>query len=122
MKKIINAILLALLIFILLNFIYSNMTPELLAYPMRFRFKLPGLFTLRSVAMPLGYVICLAFSAGIIFLAFIQALPELFRRKDHKRQEKRIKDLEDQLDETSKAIPARPVPVATGPISLNEKK
>ncbi len=104
MKRIINAIVLAVILFSLLNFIYSNMTPELLAYPMQFRFRLPGLLVLKSVAMPLGYVICLAFSAGIIFLAFLQALPELFRRKDHKRQEKRIRELEKQLEGAQKSL------------------
>ena len=38
MKKIINAVILAFILFVLLNFLYSNMSPEILGYPMVFRF------------------------------------------------------------------------------------
>lgn len=97
MKKIINACLLAIVLFILLNFLYSNMNPEILGYPMIFQFRVPGIFTLRSVEIPLGFVMILAFSTGMIFLAFLQAMPAIFRRKDHKVQERRIKELEKEL-------------------------
>ncbi len=94
MKKIFNAFVLAISLFVLLNFLYSNMTPEALGYSMTFRFKVPGLFTLKSVAMPLGFVLILTFSAGILLLAFIQALPVLFRRHDVKQMRKLEKELQ----------------------------
>lgn len=97
MKKILNAIFLALVLFIILNFLYSNMTAESLGYPMVFRFKIPGLFTLRSVEMPLGFVLIVSFSLGLLFLAFLQAIPAMFRDRDSKRQQKRIKELEKEV-------------------------
>lgn len=97
MKRIVHAILLSLFIFICVNFIYSNMTPETLDYPMVFRFRLPWLLTLISKPIPLGFILILSFSLGIVFLSCLQALPELFRYKDHKAQEKRIKELEAEV-------------------------
>ena len=48
--------------------------------------------------MPLGFVLIIAFSGGILLLAFLQALPAIFRRQASKEQAKRIKELEKELE------------------------
>jgi hypothetical protein len=101
MKKIINATFLVVCLFILLNFLYSNMNPETLGLQMVFHFRIPGILTLRSVEMPLGFVLIAAFSAGIFFLACLQLVPIFFRNKDVRKQQKRIKELEKELLEKS---------------------
>lgn len=104
MRKIIGAILLAAVLFGLLNFLYTNMTPEVLNYSMVFRFRVPGLFTLRSEEIPVGFILIASFCAGIIFLSFLQALPDLFRSKSYKEQQKKIRDLEKVLEQQQESV------------------
>ncbi len=99
MRKIIGALALALVLFGLLNFLYTNMTPETLNYSMVFRFRIPGFFTLRSDELPVGFILIASFCIGAIFLSFLQALPDFFRSKSFREQKKRIKELEKALEE-----------------------
>lgn len=125
MTKIINAILLAIILFIflfiILNFLYSNMTTEALGYPIVFRFKIPGYMTLRSVEMPIGFVLIASFSAGILFLAFLQALPVIFRGRDSRRQQKRIKMLEKEISLISQVAEAKSKKAEVGSGELEDK-
>lgn len=107
MRKIIAAVLLALVLFGLLNFLYTNMTPETLNYSMVFRFRIPGFFTLRSDEMPVGFILIAAFCAGIVFLSFLQALPDFFRGRSYREQKRRIKELEKTIEELKgRSIPS----------------
>lgn len=102
MKKIIASLILVMALFALLNFLYTNMTPTALGYGMVFRFRIPGLFTLRSAELPLGFILVTAFCLGIMFLSFVQALPELFRSLSYREQRRRIKELEKTLEQNQK--------------------
>lgn len=99
MKKIISALFLSLFIFIILNFLYCNLNDEVFNYPMTFRFTVPYLFTLKSIPVPLGFVVITAFSLGIIFLALIQAIPALFKTLALRSRNRRIKELEKEVEE-----------------------
>src|SRR3989338_2476354 len=99
MRKIINASIIAVIFFVILNFIYCNLNEEVFNYEVNFIFSIPHLFTLKSVPLPLGFILILAFSLGVIFLAALQALPALFRTGAMKARDKKIKMLEKELEE-----------------------
>ncbi len=98
MKKIASACLLSLVIFVILNFLYSNLNDEVFNYPMAFRFTIPYLFTLRSEPIPLGFVVITSFCLGIIFLALLQAIPAMFRSIAVRSRDRRIRELERELE------------------------
>ena len=102
MKKIINATLLAALLFIMLNFVYCNLNSSVFNYEIQFSFIIPHILTLKSVPMPLGFVLILAFALGIIFLAVLQTVPLLLRTGAIKARDKKIKILEEELKTTRK--------------------
>lgn len=99
MKKIISALLLSVFIFIILNFLYCNLNDEVFNYPMTFRFSVPYLFSLKSVPVPLGFVVITAFSLGVLFLALLQAIPLLFKTIALRSRDRKIKELEKELEE-----------------------
>ena len=98
--KIISALFLSIVIFIMLNFLYSNLNEEVFNYPMSFRFAIPYLFTLKSEPIPLGFVVITSFSLGIVFLAMLQSIPAIFRSIAVRSRDRRIKELEKELEET----------------------
>ena len=103
MKKIISALLLSIFIFMILNFLYCNLNDEVFNYPMTFRFTIPPFITLKSVPVPLGFVVITSFSLGILFLALLQAIPALFKTIAVRSRDRRIRELEKELEETRKA-------------------
>ena len=102
MRKIIYALFLAVFIFIILNFLYCNLNDEVFNYPMSFRFTIPPLFTLKSLPMPLGFVLITSFCLGILFLALLQAIPALFKTIALRSRDRRIRELEKELEESKK--------------------
>ena len=105
MKKVLWAFLLAIFIFVILNFLYWNLNDEVFNYPMSFRFTIPYIFSLKSVPVPLGFVVITAFSLGILFLALLQAIPALFKSIALRSRDRRIRELEKELDATKKSYP-----------------
>jgi hypothetical protein len=106
MRKILFALFLAIFIFIILNFLYCNLNAEVFNYPMSFRFEIPYILSLKSVPVPLGFVVIAAFSLGILFLALLQAIPALFKTIALRSRDRRIKELEKELEETRRAAPS----------------
>lgn len=102
MKRILFALLLSIFIFVILNFLYWNLNDQVFNYPMTFRFEVPHLFTLRSVPVPLGFVVITAFCLGILFLALLQAIPALFKTIALRSRDRKIKELEKELEEMKK--------------------
>lgn len=109
MKKILYSMLLALITFTLLNFIYSNVRGASFNYPLGFHFDVPFLFTLASKPVPLGYILILCFCLGMVFLPLLQAIPAVFRSAQVRARDKRIKELEREL-ELSRASSYEPTP------------
>jgi len=98
MRKIFGAFLTAALTFGVLNFIYSNLGGILFNQPLYFRFSVPYLFTLRSTPVPLGFVVIAAFCLGILFLPLLQLIPKLFRTREIRVKDRRIRELESELE------------------------
>ena len=100
MKKVVSALILSILIFIILNFLYCNLNDQVFNYPMTFRFAVPYVLALKSVPVPLGFVVIAAFSLGIVFLALLQAIPSLFKTIAVRSRDRRIRELEKELEQT----------------------
>ena len=98
MRKLISALFLSVFIFMILNFLYCNLNDEVFNYPMTFRFTVPYLFSLKSVPVPLGFVVITAFSLGVLFLALLQAIPALFKTIALRSRDRKIKELEKELE------------------------
>ncbi|MBI2982462.1 MAG: LapA family protein [Deltaproteobacteria bacterium] len=107
MKKIIYAAGIALGCFIVLNSIYSNVGGVDFSYPMSFSFSIPHFFTLKTLAVPAGFVILTSFCLGMVFLPFLQLIPKIFRTAEIRAKEKKIRELEKELEE-SRLNPSTP--------------
>lgn len=112
MKRVIYALILAVCIFIILNFLYSNLNDQAFNYPMTFRFRIPHLFEMQSVPVQLGFVVITAFCLGILFLALLQAIPVVFKTIAVRSRDRRIRELEKELESAKQASPAAPLPDA----------
>lgn len=97
MKRLIFAIVMALIFFFLLNFIYCNLDDTALAYNIIFKFNIPPLFAFRSVPIPLGFVMLMAFCSGMVIIALIEALPSLYKTLELRSKNKKIRQLEREL-------------------------
>lgn len=100
MRKILFALFLSFFLFVILNFLYFNLNEEVFNYPMSFRFEIPYLVNIKSVPVPLGFILISSFCLGIVFLALLQAVPALFKTIALRSRDRRIKELERELDET----------------------
>lgn len=109
MRKILSALVLAVFIFIILNFLYCNLNEQAFNYPMNFRFTIPHILDINSEPIPLGFVVIAAFSMGILFLALLQAIPALFKTIAVRSRDRKIRELEKELEETRRtASPMAP--------------
>lgn len=97
--RLLSSLFLAALIFVVLVFFYSNLNEQVLNYPLSFEFTIPYILNLKSKPIALGFALIIAFCLGIIFAAFLQFLPALFRRFALRKKDKRIRQLERALDE-----------------------
>jgi uncharacterized integral membrane protein len=97
MKRLIFAVIMALLFFILLNFIYCNLDSATFGYNVVFRFSIPHVVALQSVPIPMGFVILIAFCTGMIAIALLEALPSLFKTLQIRSKNKKIRQLEREL-------------------------
>jgi len=104
MRKVLSALFLAVFIFIILNFLYCNLNDEVFNYPMSFRFTIPHILALKSVPVPLGFVVITSFSLGILFLALLQAIPALFKTIALRSKDRKIRELEQELEEAKKPV------------------
>ena len=108
MRKVFYALFLSLFIFVILNFLYCNLNDAAFNYPMTFRFSVPHVFEIRSVPVQLGFVVITAFCLGIVFLALLQAIPAVFKTIAVRSRDRRIKELEKELEEMKSAAPVSP--------------
>lgn len=97
MKRLIFAVIMALLFFSLLNFIYCNLDAETFGYQLMFKFSVPHVFAVESVPIPLGFILLAAFCLGMVVIALIEALPSLFKTLEIRAKNKRIRQLEREL-------------------------
>ncbi len=97
MKRLIFAIIMALIFFVLLNFVYCNLDGATFAYEVIFKFNVPYLFSIKSVPIPMGFVILITFCLGMITVAVLEALPSLFKTLEIRSKNKKIRQLEREL-------------------------
>lgn len=97
MKRLFFAIAMALLFFTILNFIYSNLDAETFGYQLAFKFTIPGIITLKSMPIPLGFMLLLTFCSGMVTIALLEALPSLYKTLELRSKNKRIRQLEREL-------------------------
>ncbi len=97
MKRLVFALIMALLFFMLLNFIYCNLGDAALGYKVVFSFSIPYIFSLRSVPIPMGFVLLISFCSGMVAIAIIEALPSLYKTLELRSKNKKIRQLEREL-------------------------
>jgi uncharacterized integral membrane protein len=97
MKRLLFAVIMALLFFLLLNFIYCNLDAATFGYDIVFKFTIPYVISLQSSPIPMGFVLLITFSAGMVAIALLEALPSLFKTLEIRAKNKRIRQLEREL-------------------------
>lgn len=97
MKRLVFALIMALLFFIMLNFVYCNLDAATFAYDVTFKFNIPYIVSLQSVPVPMGFVLLITFCLGMVAIAFLEALPSLFKTLELRSKNKKIRQLEREL-------------------------
>lgn len=97
MKRLIFAAAMALIFFVLLNFVYCNLDAETFGYMVAFKFNIPHLVSLKSVPISMGFVLLLTFCAGMVMVALLEALPSFFKTLEIRSKNKKIRQLEREL-------------------------
>lgn len=97
MKRLVFAVVMAFLFFVLLNFIYCNLDEATFAYSVVFKFNIPHLLSVQSVPIPMGFVLLFSFCTGMVAIALLEALPSMFKTLEIRSKNKRIRQLEREL-------------------------
>lgn len=97
MKRLVFAVVMALLFFLLLNFIYCNLDAQTFGYSVNFKFTVPYLFAFQSMPIPMGFCLLIAFCGGMVAIALIEALPSFFKTLEIRSKNKKIRQLEREL-------------------------
>lgn len=97
MKRLIFAIIMAVLFFVLLNFVYCNLDEATFGYTIIFKFKIPYIISLQSVPIPMGFILLMSFCIGMVSIAILEALPSLFKTLEIRAKNKKIRQLEREL-------------------------
>lgn len=97
MKRLVFACIMALLFFLLLNFIRCNLDSETFAYPVVFKFTIPHLLSIQSVPIPMGFFLLIAFCGGMVAIELLEALPSFFKTLEIRSKGKKIRQLEREL-------------------------
>ena len=97
MKKLFFAILMALMVFGVLNFVYCNLDETTFGYQVAFKFKIPYLLAVQTIPLPLGFILLLTFALGMVAIAALEALPSLYKTLELRAKNKKIRELEREL-------------------------
>jgi len=97
MRRILFALSMAIIFFVILNFVYCNLDEATFAYGVVFKFKIPYLLNMQTVPIPLGFAIVAAFSIGMVAISILEALPSFFKTLEIRAKNKRIRQLEKEL-------------------------
>ncbi|HPQ80463.1 MAG TPA: LapA family protein [bacterium] len=124
MKRLIFAVLMAFIFFLLLNFVYCNLDAETFGYRVVFKFDIPHLIALRSTPISLGFVLLLTFCTGMVMVALLEALPSFFKTLEIRSKNKKIRQLERELSVVrglqemgGNSRPANPAPPSENGVS-----
>jgi uncharacterized integral membrane protein len=97
--RFLKVLLAAILIFVVFNFLLTNLDSQTLGYKVHFRFNIPPFLYLESVEFPVGILILIAFCLGMIFAAFIGAVSVFYRSRELKAKNRTIRELEREIEE-----------------------
>lgn len=97
MKRFLFAVVMALLFFLLLNFIRCNLDAETFSYPVVFKFIVPHVLSVQSVPIPMGFFFLMAFCGGMVAIELLEALPSFFKTLEIRSKNKKIRQLEREL-------------------------
>jgi uncharacterized integral membrane protein len=98
MKRLLFACAMAFLFFVLLNFVYCNLDSSVFGYRVVFKFSIPYLLSVQSVPLPMGFVMLVSFTAGMVAIALLEALPSFFKTLEIRSKNRKIRQLERELD------------------------
>lgn len=99
MWRFLKVLLAAFIIFIVFNFLLTNLDSQTLGYKIHFQFNIPPLLYLESHAFPVGVLILIAFCLGMIFAAFMGAISVFHRSRELKAKNRTIRELEREIEE-----------------------
>jgi uncharacterized integral membrane protein len=108
MRRFIFAVIMAVLFFILLNFIYCNLDSAVFGYQVIFKFTIPSILAIQSVPLPLGFVMLVAFTAGMVAISLLEAFPSFFKTLEIRSKNKKIRQLERELSVVRQLADRRP--------------
>ena len=97
--RFLKVFIVALIIFVVFNFLLTNLDAQTLGYPIHFRFNIPPILYLESIAFPVGSLILIAFCLGMVVAAFMGAVSLFYRTKELKAKNRTIRELEREIDE-----------------------
>ncbi len=97
MKKLVFALIMAVIFFTLLNLIYCNLDNTVFGYKVVFKFTIPYVIALKSMPLPLGFILLITFCAGMIMIALLEALPSFFKTLEIRSKNRKIRQLEREL-------------------------
>jgi len=99
MKRLIFAVVMALIVFGLLNFVYCNLDDKTFSYPIVFKFSVPLIMPngFQTIPLPLGFILLSIFCFGMVFIALLETLPSVYKSLELRSRNKRIKELEREL-------------------------
>lgn len=99
MKRLIFSIVMALLVFSILNFVYCNLDGQTFSYPVVFKFRIPLVMPngLQTIPLPLGFILLATFCLGMIFIALLETLPSIYKTLELRSRNKKIRELEREL-------------------------
>lgn len=122
MKRILFALIMAALFFLLLNFIYCNLDAQTFGYRVVFKFTVPYVLSVQSAPIPLGFVLLLIFCSGMVAIALLEAIPSFFKTLELRSKNKKIRQLERELTvvrDLAERVGSQPPPPSS---SLASKK
>jgi uncharacterized membrane protein YciS (DUF1049 family) len=104
--RFVKVILAAIIIFIVVNFFISNSSTEAqsLATLISFKFNIPPFLHLESIDFPVGYLLIISFTLGMLFAAIIGAINAFSRSREMKMKNKTIRELEKEIDELRDSV------------------
>lgn len=99
MWRFIKVLSAAFIIFIVFNFLLTNLDSQTLGYKIHFQFNIPPFLYLESHDFPVGVLILIAFCLGMIFAAFMGAISVFHRSRELKAKNRTIRELEREIEE-----------------------
>lgn len=99
MKRLIFAILMALIFFALLNFVLCNLDDQTFKYDLVFKFSIPLILPngYQTIPLPLWFILLATFCVGMVFIALLETLPSVYKTLELRSKNKKIRELEREL-------------------------